>query len=102
MRGGGKGGRDQTMALAAAIAIAGERGITIAALATDGIDGPTDAAGAIVDGQTRDLARAAGVDPDTALAADDAFTALDAAGALVRTGPSGTNVNDLVLALVTR
>lgn len=102
VRGSGRGGRAQTLALAAALALERDVGITIAALATDGVDGPTDAAGAIIDGRTAGRSRGAGVDPTAALANDDAYPALDAAGALVRTGPSGTNVNDLVLALVTR
>lgn len=98
--GNGTGGRDQELALAAAIALRGRRGITLAALATDGGDGPTDAAGAIVDGATVDRAAARGLDAAAALARNDAYPLLDAVGALVRTGPSGTNVNDLLLVFV--
>jgi glycerate-2-kinase len=95
---GGRGGRSQHLALAAAIALAGEVGAVLAA-GTDGIDGPTDAAGACVDGQTIARARARGLDPEAALATTDSHAILDATGDLVRTGPTGTNVADLVVAL---
>lgn len=100
VRGGGKGGRNQEVALAGARAIRGEAGIALASLATDGVDGPTDAAGAIVDGGTVERARARGTDPDAALGENDAYTALAAAGDLVRIGRTGTNVNDVIIALV--
>jgi glycerate 2-kinase len=100
VRGDGTGGRDQELALAAALLIAGQPDITVAALATDGGDGPTDAAGAIVDGETVERAARHGLDATAALARNDAYPLLDAAGTLVRTGPSGTNVNDLLLVLI--
>lgn len=100
VRGKGKGGRDQQLALAFALSMEGLPGVTLAALATDGMDGPAGAAGAIVDGATAQKIRAAGIDPERALLENDAFPALDAAGALVVTGPSGTNVNDLFLLCV--
>jgi glycerate 2-kinase len=100
VRGDGTGGRDQELALAAAVHLAGQPDITLAALATDGGDGPTDAAGAIVDGETIPQATARGQDALAALARNDAYPVLDAAGALIRTGPSGTNVNDLLLVLL--
>ena len=75
-------------------------GITLLAAGTDGRDGPTDAAGAVVDGGTWRTILAAGVDPAAELAGHDAYAALDRAGALLRTGSTGTNVNDLVLAAV--
>jgi glycerate-2-kinase len=100
----GRGGRCQELALSAARALheAGEsaRGITVLAAGTDGRDGPTEAAGAIVDATTWSRAEAAGVDADAALRDHDSNPALDAAGALLRTGPTGTNVNDLVLVLL--
>jgi hydroxypyruvate reductase len=96
----GRGGRNQELALAAALALEGQPGVTILSLATDGRDGPTDAAGAIVDGDTARQIRAAGLDPADALRRHDSYTALDAAGALLRTGPTGTNVNDIMLALI--
>jgi hydroxypyruvate reductase len=104
VRGGGRGGRNQELALAAALALeaSGDPSVRIAAIATDGQDGPTDAAGAVVDAGTCGRARAAGVDPEAALEDNDAYAALDAAGALVRTGPTRTNVADLAFVLVAR
>ncbi len=96
----GRGGRNQELALAAAIELAGTAGVTIMSLATDGRDGPTDAAGAIVDGSMAARMRDAAIDAAHALRTHDSHRALDAAGALVRTGPTGTNVNDLMIALV--
>jgi len=100
----GVGGRAQELALAAAAALhergAEGRGITILSAGTDGRDGPTDAAGAIVDGRTWVRLALAGLDPARALSGHDAYPALDAAGALLRTGLTGTNVNDVVLALI--
>jgi glycerate-2-kinase len=74
--------------------------VTVLAAGTDGRDGPTDAAGAIVDGTTWQRIRDAGLDPAAHLARHDAWHALDAAGALLRTGPTGTNVNDVVIATI--
>ncbi|MGC9359927.1 MAG: glycerate kinase type-2 family protein [Anaerolineae bacterium] len=99
VRGSGKGGRNQEMALAAAVAVAGVPNVLIACLATDGTDGPTDAAGAIVDGDTAAQAHRAGLDPLAYLAANDAYRFLDALDLLLRTGPTRTNVNDLAFVL---
>jgi glycerate 2-kinase len=103
---GGAGGRCQELALSAARALhaANERGrgITLLAAGTDGRDGPTDAAGAIVDAETWDRIRTAGVDPDDSLSGHDAFTALRSVNALIVTGASGTNVRDIVIGIVTR
>jgi glycerate 2-kinase len=98
--GDGKGGRNQEVALAAALTLEGVEGVAVASLGTDGIDGPTDAAGALVDGDTIGRGRAAGLDPHAALARNDAYTFLHAAGDLLVTGPSGTNVNDVCVALI--
>ena len=98
VRPGGHGGRAQQLALAAAVALEGEPCVLLAA-DTDGVDGPTDAAGACVDGGTVARARARGLDPAAALAATDSHPLLDATGDLLRTGPTGTNVADLVVAL---
>lgn len=98
VRPGGRGGRSQQLALAAAIALAGEPGVVLAA-GTDGVDGPTTAAGACVDGDSAARARAAGFDPERALAATDSNPLLAATGDLLLTGPTGTNVADVVVAL---
>jgi hydroxypyruvate reductase len=92
--GSGRGGRNQEAALAAAIEIEG-RPVTFLAGGTDGIDGPTNAAGGIVDGGTIDRGRAASVDATAALENNDANTYLAATGDLIVTGPTGTNVADL-------
>lgn len=96
VRGEGRGGRNQEAALAAALAIAGSPVLFLAA-ATDGVDGPTDAAGAIVDGDTVSRALSAGLDPADHLARNDSHSLLAASGDLIRTGPTGTNVADLWL-----
>lgn len=100
VRGDGKGGRNQELALSAALGIAGLDGVAVLALATDGSDGPTDAAGAVVDGNTVRRARSLGLDPYAALANNDAYTLLNATGDLLKLGPTGTNVNDILIALV--
>ncbi|MBW0434406.1 DUF4147 domain-containing protein [Leptospira yasudae] len=98
--GKGKGGRNQELALAFAKQIAGESGITLFSLATDGSDGPTDAAGAIVDGTTwNEIAKAN--DPNSALQNHNSYEALRSADALVFTGPTGTNVNDIQFLWIT-
>lgn len=94
-----RGGRMQELALAAAALLDGRDDVALLAAGTDGRDGPTDAAGAVVDGRTWQAIRAAGRDPSTDLAAHRAHDALDAAGALLRTGPTGTNVADVVVAV---
>jgi glycerate 2-kinase len=98
--GNGLGGRNQELALAAALTLDGVPGVCLAALGTDGTDGPTDAAGAVVDGATAARARSAGVDLDAALGRNDSYRALEELGALIRTGPTGTNVNDIGVALI--
>lgn len=100
VRGNGKGGRNQELALAAALALEGLPDVALLALATDGTDGPTDAAGAIVDGATVGRARALGLDLYAALRDNDAYPALEALEALLRLGPTGTNVNDLLVMLI--
>lgn len=103
IRGKGKGGRNQEMALAAALALDGWDNVLVMPLATDGTDGPTDVAGAIVTGETIARANAQGLDAWAALDNNDSFHFFDALGeppGLIRTGPSGTNVNDLLFVLV--
>jgi glycerate-2-kinase len=96
----GKGGRNQEFALSAAGAIEGRTELGVLSLGTDGIDGPTDAAGAWVDGNTVRRAEEVEVDLAKALARHDAYRALDRMGALVITGPTGTNVMDLHVGLI--
>ena len=99
VRGKGRGGRSQEMALAAALALRGHERAGVITLATDGSDGPTNAAGGIVDGKSVDRARAAGIDAGQALANNDSHSFLEAAGDLIVTGPTHTNVNDLYIAV---
>jgi glycerate 2-kinase len=100
VRGAGRGGRSQELALAAAVGIAGLDGIVVAAASSDGTDGPTDAAGGIVDGATAARISGNALDARRCLADNDAYRALLAAGDLFKTGPTGTNVNDLAVLLV--
>jgi hydroxypyruvate reductase len=100
LKGHGLGGRNQEIALAAASAIAGLPDTLITALGTDGTDGPTDAAGAIATGETIKRARSIGLDAQTYLADNDAYHFFQALGDLIITGPTGTNVNDLLFILV--
>ncbi len=108
IRGPGKGGRNQELALAAAIRLAEDPryrrdaspNIVIAGVGTDGGDGPTDAAGAIVDTTTVDRAKRKGLDPAASLNENDSYHFLGPIGDLLITGPTGTNVMDLMIALV--
>ena len=100
LTGSGLGGRNQELALAAAEGIAGLPGAAVFSVGSDGTDGPTDAAGGYVDGDTRDALAAAGYTVHQTLRENDAYHALDAVGGLIRTGPTGTNVNDIALALL--
>ena len=99
VKGSGKGGRSQEVALAAAEKISGSGNIVILSAGSDGTDGPTDAAGGIVDGLTWGKIRSVSYDPVEMLENNDSYNALELAGALLKTGPTGTNVNDLVIAL---
>ncbi|MCZ7572085.1 MAG: glycerate kinase [Ardenticatenaceae bacterium] len=96
VRGSGKGGRNQEVALAAALALDGWSNVAIVALATDGGDGPTDAAGALVDGTTVQRGRLQGLEARDFLDRNDAYPFLRAVGDLLITGPTNTNVNDLL------
>jgi hydroxypyruvate reductase len=99
VRGEGKGGRNQELALAAAWPLAGRAGCVIATLATDGVDGPTDAAGAVVTGATLERSQTLGLDAQAYLDDNNAYGFFAALGDLVLTGPTGTNVNDLIFGL---
>lgn len=94
VRGNGRGGRNAEFLLAFAIAIEGVEGVTALAADTDGIDGTEDNAGAFADGHSTTRMRNAGIDPQAALANNDAYSAFKAIGDLLITGPTGTNVND--------
>jgi hydroxypyruvate reductase len=95
LRGEGVGGRNQELALGAARDLAGLPEVALVALATDGGDGPTSAAGAVVTGDTLARAEALGLDPDDYLSRNDAFHFFEPLGDLLMTGPTQTNVNDL-------
>jgi hydroxypyruvate reductase len=95
--GNGLGGRNQELVLGAAFTLDGTSGVTMTSIGTDGIDGPTDAAGAWADGDTVRRARERRLDPAAALANNDAYSLLKTIDALVVTGPTGTNVMDLVV-----
>jgi len=100
VRGNGRGGRNQELALAAAVEFAGNRKVALLAAGTDGIDGPTDAAGAYVDGETLARGSDLGVDARAALADNDSHSFFDREGGILRTGPTGTNVMDLAFLYV--
>jgi hydroxypyruvate reductase len=100
IHGQGKGGRNTELLLAAAIHLDGVEHVALAGFATDGIDGPTDAAGAIVTGETCARARAEGMDPQEFLNRNDSYTLFNRLGDLIRIGATGTNLNDVFLALV--
>jgi len=98
--GKGKGGRNQELALSAAEGIAGLDGAAVFSVGSDGTDGPTDAAGGYTDGDTRAELAALGLSVYGVLENNDAYNALNAVGGLVFTGPTGTNVNDVAVALL--
>jgi len=101
IRSDGRGGRNQEFALAAAVEIDGTEGVAILSGGTDGTDGPTDAAGGIVDGTTIKRAKNRGLEANYYLNRNDSYRFLQAAGDLLVTGPTFTNVMDLRLVLVT-
>jgi glycerate 2-kinase len=98
--GEGKGGRNQEFILAAAIRIDGLHDVVIASMNTDGIDGPTDACGALCDGLTVSRARTMNLDPEDYLARNDSYRFFDRLGDLLKTGPTNTNVMDIHILLV--
>jgi len=97
LKGNGKGGRNQELALGAVDALDGLQSVILVSLATDGEDGPTDAAGAVVTGDSAQRAERLGMSAADYLSRNDAYAFFDALGDLIRIGPSGTNVNDLAL-----
>ena len=99
--GTGKGGRNQELALSAAAGIEGMEGVCIFSIGSDGTDGPTDAAGGYADGTTAEKLRRQGMEIDAVLKNNDAYHALRSCGGLIITGPTGTNVNDVAVLLMT-
>ncbi|MGD6935238.1 MAG: glycerate kinase type-2 family protein [Candidatus Bathyarchaeia archaeon] len=100
VRGKGVGGRNQELALAAALQLRGLEGFVFAALSTDGVDGPTDAAGAIIDETTLDRAEQLGLNAEMLLQHNDSYRFFSGLENLVFTGHTGTNVNDLAITLI--
>ena len=102
LTGSGLGGRNQELALAAAAGLAGLAGAAVFSMGSDGTDGPTDAAGGYADGGTAAALREQGIQLDHVLRSNDAYHALEKTGGLIITGPTGTNVNDVAVALLQR
>lgn len=100
LTGKGLGGRNQELALAAAPGIAGLKGCAVFSVGSDGTDGPTDAAGGYVDYETQDALQSCGVEIPKVLQNNDAYHALQLSNGLIITGPTGTNVNDVAVALL--
>jgi len=99
VRGPGRGGRNQELVLSSALGLRGLDAL-IASMATDGVDGPTDAAGALADGMTVERAEALGIDPLEHLNQNDSYNFFKPLGDLIETGPTGTNVNDIAVILI--
>ncbi len=102
LTGNGKGGRNQELALAASLGISGIQNAAIFSVGSDGTDGPTDAAGGYVDGDTLQALMEKGINVIDILKDNDAYHALEAVNGLIITGPTGTNVNDVAVALIHR
>ena len=102
LKGKGKGGRNQELALSAADGISGLKNVAVFSVGSDGTDGPTDAAGGYVDTETKRILAEKGIDIYKTLENNDAYHALQASGGLIITGPTGTNVNDLAVLLIKR
>ncbi|MBR4289651.1 MAG: glycerate kinase [Oscillospiraceae bacterium] len=100
LTGSGKGGRNQELALSAAMGLDGRENVCIFSIGSDGTDGPTDAAGGFVDGTTVQTLRDLGIDPFDVLRRNDAYRALEKTGGLIVTGSTGTNVNDVAVLLL--
>lgn len=100
LTGHGKGGRNQELALSAALGIAGIPGAAVISVGSDGTDGPTDAAGGYADYETAGTLKAQGIEIYQVLQDNDAYHALQKSGGLIITGPTGTNVNDVAVALL--
>ncbi|TMI14057.1 glycerate kinase [Candidatus Bathyarchaeota archaeon] len=100
VHGKGHGGRNQELVLSAALAIRGNPGVLVSSIGTDGVDGPTDAAGAVADGNTVERGLRVRMDPESCLQENDSYRFFERLNDLVITGPTGTNVNDIFIGLV--
>jgi len=100
VKGNGTGGRNMEFALSFAMEIEGKNGITLLSAGTDGTDGPTDAAGAIVDGETIKKAKRMGINPGAYLKKNDSYNFFKKVGGLFITGPTGTNVMDIQVVIL--
>ena len=100
LKGKGRGGRNQELALSAALGLAGMENAALFSIGSDGTDGPTDAAGGYVDGSTMDVLAAQDIDIYETLENNNAYEDLNACGGLIMTGPTGTNVNDVAVLLL--
>lgn len=100
IKGNGKGGRNQEIALSAAIELKDKKDILLFSLGSDGTDGPTDAAGGIADGESYKKMLSAGIFPEEYLTENDSYNALKATDSLIVTGPTGTNVNDITVVII--
>ncbi len=100
LKGKGKGGRNQELALSAASGISGLDNVCLFSFGSDGTDGPTDAAGGYVDGRSKGRLEELGVSIPQALSENDSYEALSRIGGLIKTGPTGTNVNDVAIGLI--
>lgn len=100
VQGGGRGGRNQEMVLAMVPALAHVGDVVVASVGTDGVDGPTDAAGARVDGSSAARAASAGLDPGALLDDNDSYRFFETLGDLIRTGPTGSNAGDIQIVII--
>lgn len=100
LTGHGLGGRNQEIALSASAGIAGLGNVAVFSVGSDGTDGPTDAAGGYVDSETHAALKELGIDEYEVLKENDAYHALEKVGGLIKTGPTGTNVNDVAVVLI--
>jgi glycerate 2-kinase len=100
VKGAGRGGRNQEFALGASMKMSGNQGIALVSFGTDGLDGSTDAAGAMVDGSTIGKALRKGLSPEDSLLQNDSYRFFKSLDDLIITGPTGTNVNDLCISVM--
>jgi hydroxypyruvate reductase/glycerate 2-kinase len=100
VKGKGKGGRNQELALTAAVSIEGQHSVSMLSMGTDGLDGPTDAAGAIINSETTLKARKKKLNPEEYLQKNDSYHFHEKMETLIKTGPTGINLMDLQVILI--